>query len=127
MKVSIIVPIYKTEKYLKRTLDSLTNQTLDEVEIICVNDGSPDNSLQILKEYKEKYADKNIVIIDKKNEGVWKARIDGIKVATGEYIAFTDSDDYVEPDFVEKLYNNAKENSADIAICGFKRIDDSTG
>ena len=127
MKVSIIVPIYKTEKYLRRTLDSLTNQTLDAVEIICVNDGSPDNSLQILKEYKEKYADKNIVIIDKKNEGVWKARIDGIKVATGEYIAFTDSDDYVEPDFVEKLYNNAKENSADMAICGFKRIDDSTG
>lgn len=127
MKVSIIVPIYKTEKYLRRMLDSLTNQTLDEVEIICVNDGSPDNSLQILNEYKEKYTDKNIVIIDKKNEGVWKARIDGIKVATGEYITFVDSDDYVDLQFAEKLYNKVQENSDDIAICGFKRIDAKTG
>lgn len=66
IKVSIIVPVYKVEKYIRRSMDSLVNQTLDEVEIICINDGSPDNCLEILKEYKEKYTNKNIVIIDKK-------------------------------------------------------------
>ena len=73
-------------------MDSLVNQTLEEIEIICINDGSPDNCLEILKEYKEKFSNKNIVIIDKKNEGVWKGRFDGIKAAKGEYIGFTDSD-----------------------------------
>ena len=77
IKVSIIVPVYKVEKYLNRSMDSLVNQTLDGVEIICINDGSPDNCLNILKEYKEKYPNKNIVIIDKQNEGVWKGRFDG--------------------------------------------------
>lgn len=126
IKVSIIVPVYKVEKYLRRSMDSLVNQTLDGVEIICINDGSPDNCLQILKEYKEKYTDKNIVIIDKKNEGVWKGRFDGIKAAKGEYIAFTDSDDYIALDYAEKLYNAVKDNDADIAICGFDRIDVET-
>ena len=108
-KVSIIVPVYKVEKYLRRSMDSLVNQTLDGVEIICINDGSPDNCLSILKEYKEKYSDKNIVIIDKKNEGVWKGRFDGIKAATGEYIGFTDSDDYITLDYAEKLYNSIQD------------------
>ena len=101
IKVSIIVPVYKVEKYLNRSMDSLVNQTLDGVEIICINDGSPDNCLEILKEYKEKYPDKHIVIIDKKNEGVWKGRFDGIAVAKGEYIGFTDSDDYIALDYAE--------------------------
>ncbi len=127
IKVSIIVPVYKVEKYLKTCIDSLLNQTLEDIEIICINDGSPDNCLQILKDYKEKYKEKNIVIIDKKNEGVWKGRIDGIKLARGEYIAFVDSDDYVDVKFVEKLYNNIKKNDADISVCGFKRIDSITG
>ena len=126
IKVSIIVPVYKVEKYLRRSMDSLVNQTLDDVEIICINDGSPDNCLNILKEYKEKYTDKNIVIIDKKNEGVWKGRFDGIKAAKGEYIAFTDSDDYITLDYAEKLYNAAKKNNADIAVCGFYRVDTDT-
>ena len=125
-KVSIIVPVYKVEKYLRRSMDSLVNQTLDGVEIICINDGSPDNCLNILKEYKEKYTDKNIVIIDKKNEGVWKGRFDGIKAATGEYIGFTDSDDYIALDYAEKLYNAAKQSQADISICGFYRVDTDT-
>ena len=125
-KVSIIVPVYKVEKYLKRSMDSLVNQTLDGVEIICINDGSPDNCLSILKEYKEKYSDKNIVIIDKKNEGVWKGRFDGIKAATGEYIGFTDSDDYITLDYAEKLYNAAKKNNADISVSGFYRVDTDT-
>lgn len=127
IKVSIIVPVYKVEKYIHRSMDSLVNQTLDGVEIICINDGSPDNCPQILKEYKEKYPDKNIVIIDKENEGVWKGRFDGIAKARGEYIGFTDSDDYIALDYAEKLYNAAKKTDADIAICGFDRIDVDTG
>ncbi len=125
-KVSIIVPVYKVEKYLRRSMDTLVNQTLDGVEIICINDGSPDNCLDILKEYKEKYKEKNIVIIDKKNEGVWKGRFDGIKVAKGEYIGFTDSDDYITLDYAEKLYNAAKQSEADISICGYYRVDTDT-
>lgn len=126
-KVSIIVPVYKVEKYLRRSMDSLVNQTLDSVEVICINDGSPDNCLSILKEYKEKYPEKNIVIIDKKNEGVWKGRFDGIKAANGEYIAFTDSDDYITLDYAEKLYNAAKKNNSDISVSGFYRVDTETG
>lgn len=125
-KVSIIVPVYKVEKYLRRSMDSLVNQTLDGVEIICINDGSPDNCLNILKEYKEKYPQKNIVIIDKKNEGVWKGRFDGIKAAKGEYIGFTDSDDYITLDYAEKLYKAAKKSNADISVCGFYRVDTDT-
>lgn len=125
-KVSIIVPVYKVEKYLKRSMDSLVNQTLQDIEIICINDGSPDNCLEILKEYKAKYPEK-IVIINKQNEGVWKGRYDGIKIATGEYIGFTDSDDYVALDYAEKLYNSAKKYEADISVCGFYRVNADTG
>lgn len=126
IKVSIIVPVYKVEKYLRRSMDSLVNQTLDGVEIICINDGSPDNCLSILREYEKNYPDKNIVIIDKQNEGVWKGRFDGIKAARGEYIGFTDSDDYITLDYAEKLYNAAKKNDADISVCGFYRVDTDT-
>ena len=126
IKLSIIVPCYKVEKYLTRCLDSLINQTLEDIEIICVNDGSPDNSLKILKEYQKQNKDK-IIIIDKENEGVWKARLDGIKKATGEYIGFIDSDDYVKLNFAEKMYTKAKKENADICVCGFDRIDLETG
>ena len=125
-KLSIIVPCYKVEKYLPRCLDSLVNQTLKDIEIICINDGSPDNCLKILKDYQKKYKDK-IVIIDKKNEGVWKGRKDGIKKATGEFIGFVDSDDYVDLNYAELLYNKAKKENADISVCGFDRIDLDTG
>lgn len=125
-KVSVVVPCYKVEKYISRCIESLINQTLKDVQIICVNDGSPDNTLSILKEYKEKIGE-NFIIIDKKNEGVWKARVDGIKSASGEYIAIVDSDDYVEANYLERLYSTAKNKSADIAICGFSRIDNETG
>lgn len=125
-KLSIIVPCYKVEKYLPRCLDSLLNQTLEDIEVICINDGSPDNCLKILKKYQKEYPDK-LVIIDKKNEGVWRGRKDGIKKATGEFIGFVDSDDYVALDFAEKLYNAAKKNQADISVCGFDRIDLETG
>lgn len=125
IKVSIIVPVYNMEKYLRRSMDSLVNQTLKEIEIICINDGSKDTSIDILNEYKEKYQDK-VIILDKQNEGVWKGRFDGIKLAKGEYITFTDSDDYVALDYAEKLYNSAKANDADISICGFYRVDTDT-
>lgn len=125
-KISIIVPVYKVEKYLRRSMDSLVNQTLDGVEVICINDGSPDNCLSILKEYQEKYKNKNIVIIDKQNEGVWKGRYDGIKKATGEYIAFVDSDDYITLDYAEKLYTAAKKNDSDIVVSGYYRVDVET-
>lgn len=126
-KVSIIVPVYNVEKYLEKNINSLINQTLEDIELIFVNDGSPDNSLKIIKDYQEKYKDKNIIIVDKQNEGVWKARIDGIEKASGKYITFVDSDDYVEPDFAKKMYNNISENKSDIAICGFRRIDTNSG
>lgn len=125
-KLSVIVPVYKVEKYLRRSMDSLVNQTLDGVEVICINDGSPDNCIDILKEYKEKYPDKNIVIIDKENEGVWKGRFDGIAKATGEYISFVDSDDYITLDYAEKLYNAAKKNNTDIVVSGYYRVDVDT-
>ena len=125
-KVSIIVPVYKVEKYLRRSMDSLVGQTLDGVEIICINDGSPDNCLSILKEYQAKYTDKNIVIIDKQNEGVWKGRFDGIQKATGEYITFVDSDDYIKLDYAEKLYIAAKKNKSDIVVSGYYRVDVET-
>lgn len=124
--VSVIVPCYKVEKYISRCIDSLLNQTLKNIEIICVNDGSPDNTLEILKKYKEKFGE-NFSIIDKKNEGVWKARVDGINIAKGEYIAIVDSDDYVETNYLERLYNEIKKQKADIVICGFSRIDNETG
>ncbi len=124
-KLSIIVPVYNVEKYLRRCLDSLVNQSLSEIEVICINDGSKDNSLSILREYEKKYKDK-IKIIDKENEGVWKGRFDGVKKASGEYIGFVDSDDYVNEDFALKLYSNAIRNNSDIAVCGFDRIDMET-
>lgn len=126
IKLSIIVPCYKVEKYLPRCLDSLVNQTLEDIEIICINDGSPDNCIGILKDYQEQYGNK-IVIIDKQNEGVWKGRMDGIQVAQGEYIGFVDSDDYVALDFAEKLYIAATTENADISVCGFDRIDLDSG
>lgn len=125
-KVSVVVPCYKVEKYLPKCLASLVGQTLQDIEIICINDGSPDNCLAILLKWQERYPNK-IVVIDKPNEGVWRGRWDGIRVARGEYIGFLDSDDYAEPNFVELLYRAAKENHADIAVCGYDRIDLDTG
>ncbi len=125
-KLSIVVPCYKVEQYLPRCLDSLVGQTLEDIEIVCVNDGSPDGCLSILKEYRERYGSR-IVIIDKKNGGVWKARKDGIMAASGEYIGFVDPDDYVHRDYAAKLYEAAVGKDADIACCGFYRIDSDTG
>lgn len=126
VKASIVVPCYKVEKYLPRCLDSLVGQTLEDIEVICINDGSPDRCIDILRDYEARNPGK-VVVIDKPNEGVWKGRRDAIAIARGEYIGFVDSDDYVAPDFAESLYRAAKEAEADISVCGFHRVDVDTG
>lgn len=120
IKVSIIVPIYNVEKYLKRCLDSLVNQTLKDIEFICVNDGSTDDSLDILNEYAKR--DERIVVINQENFGQSVARNRGIDVAKGEYIGFVDSDDWVSEDYFEKLHNSAIQNNAEIAVGGIIRL-----
>lgn len=117
-KVSVIVPVYNVEKFLPRCLDSIINQTLKDIEIICINDGSPDNCLSILEDYAKK--DSRIRIINQENSGPSVSRNKGILMAQGEYIGFVDSDDWLDPDFYEKLYAAAKESDADIAACGIK-------
>ena len=117
MKVSVVVPVWNVEKYLKKCLESLVNQTLNDIEIIVVNDGSPDNSQVIIDEYVEMYPGK-VVSVVQDNAGQGAARNTGIAIAKGEYIAFVDSDDYVDLCMYEKLYRNAKDNSSDIVICG---------
>ena len=116
-KVSVIVPVYCVEKYIPKCLDSLVNQTLEDIEVIVVNDGSPDNSQKIIDKYAKKYPNK-IKSFKKENGGQGSARNYGLTKANGEYIGYVDSDDYVELDMYEKLYNKAKNDNLDIAICG---------
>ena len=123
---SVVVPCYRAERYLPACLDSLLSQTLEGLEIICVNDGSPDGTLDILNDYQRRHCDK-IVVIDKENEGVWQARLDGIALARGKYIGFVDSDDYVEPTYAEALYSAAVTHDADVVVGGFERTDLDTG
>ena len=111
-KVSIIVPVFNVEKYLRECLDSLINQTLDDIEIICVNDGSTDNSIEILQEYCAK--DSRIKVINKENSGYGISMNMGIESACGEYIGIVESDDFAESNMFEDLYNLAKEKNADI-------------
>lgn len=111
--VSVIVPVYKVEKYLPECLDSLLGQSLKDIEIICVDDGSPDNCGKILDEYAGK--DPRIKVIHQKNGGLSNARNSGLKEASGKYINFVDSDDFVNSEFLEKLYDAAERNQADIA------------
>ena len=114
-KVSVIIPVYNVEKYLRECLESVINQTLKDIEIICVNDGSTDNSLEILKEYAQK--DERIVVISQENSGVSIARNVALDCAKGEYVCFMDPDDlYPDNDVLEVLYNKAKENN--VKICG---------
>lgn len=114
IKVSVIVPIFNKEAYLKECLDSLINQSLKEIEIICVNDGSTDNSLTILKEYSQK--DSRIIISNQDNNGPGNARNNGLKKSKGEYVAFIDADDWIELDTLKKVYENAKENDSDLVL-----------
>ena len=114
-KVSVIIPVYNVEKYLSECLDSVVNQTLKDIEIICVNDGSLDGSAEILEEYAQK--DNRIKVITQENRGVSEARNSGLKIASGEYIAFLDSDDYIDLKFFEQLYKRGIESNSDVVVC----------
>ena len=116
MKVSIIIPVYNVEKYIGKCLDSLVNQTLEDIEIIVVNDGSPDNSQKIIDKYVEKYPNK-IKSFIKENGGQGSARNLGLKYAKGKYISFVDSDDWLEKNAIEEMYNEAIKSKSDIVIC----------
>lgn len=113
--VSISVPVYNADKYLRQCLDSLVNQTLKEIEIVIVNDGSTDGSEKICREYAEK--DSRIVLICKENGGLATARQVALESASGDYFCACDSDDWVEPTMYERLYEKAKESNADIVMC----------
>ena len=117
-KVSVIVPFYNVEGYIEKCLDTLVNQTLEDIEIILVNDGSKDNSILIAKKFLENYP-KKIVYLEKENGGLSDARNYGIPYAKGEYIAFLDSDDYVEKNMYEEMYALAKKENSDMVQCNF--------
>lgn len=117
-KVSVIVPVYNTEKFLRKCIDSLLNQTLEEIEIVIVDDGSTDYSKQILEEYAQRYQDK-IKLYTKANGGQASARNLALKHCSGKYIGFLDSDDYVKEEMFEKLYRKAEKEKLDYVGCGY--------
>ena len=117
IKVSIIIPVYNSEKYLRQCLDSVINQTFKDIEIIVINDGSTDNSLQIIQEYVNKYS--NIKLINKQNEGCYKARNIGLETATGEYIAFLDADDIWRPEKLKKTLDFMTKKGAAFAFTAY--------
>lgn len=117
-KVSVLVPVYNTEKTLSKCLDSILEQTMiDDIEIVIVNDGSTDNSQNIIDKYASKY--KNIIEYKQKNQGLGATRNKGIEIATGEYIAFLDSDDWADKDYYELMYKKAKEENSDLVISSY--------
>ncbi|MCL2370223.1 MAG: glycosyltransferase family 2 protein [Firmicutes bacterium] len=120
MKISVIVPIYKVENYLKKCLESIVNQTYFDLEIILVNDGSPDNSFSIAQQFAQQ--DTRIVLISQENKGLSAARNAGLDIATGDYIAFVDSDDWLSLNYFELLVAAATEFDADIVSCPYKEI-----
>lgn len=118
--VSVVVSMYNVEKYISECIESILTQTYDNLEIILVNDGSTDGTLEICKQYAEK--DKRIIIISKENGGATSCRVAGLERAAGEYIYFSDSDDVLYPETIEKLLSACLENDAQIAVCGFKKF-----
>lgn len=121
IKVSIIIPIYNVEKYIEQCIESVVNQTLKDIEIIIVNDGTKDNSMKKIEKY---LSDPRIIVIDKENGGLSSARNVGLEIAKGEYIAFIDSDDFIELTMLEELYNNSEK--ADIVFSDIIFYDDKT-
>ena len=115
--VSVIIPVFNVEKYLRECLDSLIKQTLKDIEIICVDDGSIDSSLDILNEYKAK--DGRIIVLTQENKNAGVARNTGLSIAKGEYLSFLDSDDIFEPTMLEDMYNTAIKDNSDTVVCTF--------
>lgn len=119
-KISVIVPVYNVEKYLRRCIDSIIGQNYDNMEIILVDDGSTDSSGKICDDYGR--SDTRIIVIHKDNGGLSSARNAGIKIATGEYLCFVDSDDYVDKNILQKLISTALKNDADMCLCDFEYV-----
>lgn len=124
ISVSVVMPIYNAADYLRPALDSVISQTLRDVEIICVDDGSTDHSLAILKEYQKR--DPRVRIVTETNAGPAKARNNGLRRARGEYLSFLDADDFFEPTMLETLYRTAKEKDLDIAVCEYDLFENRT-
>lgn len=122
-KISIIIPVYNVELYLRECMESILNQTLDDIEVIIINDGSTDSSKAIVEEYRCKF--KKIKIINKENEGVSVARNVGVDNSTGEYLIFLDSDDYLEPNMCEVMYKLVNDNNAYVGECAIRKFNDS--
>ena len=120
--ISIVIPVYNVEKYLRDCFDSLLNQTYQDFEVICVDDGSTDESYKTLEEYKNK--DNRFILIKQDNQGAGAARNRGIELAKGDYIQFLDSDDYFEPNMLEKLYLTAKKSNADMVVCSARKVNE---
>ena len=118
--ISVIVPVYNTGIFLSKCIQSILDQTYSNIEIICINDGSTDNSLEILNEFASK--DKRIIVISQENSGVSSARNRGLEIATGDYISFVDSDDSLAPNMYSVLIELMQKYDADIAHCGYKRV-----
>ena len=119
-QISVIVPIYNTEKYIHKCINSILGQSFRDIEIILVNDGSEDNCGQIVNEYQK--ADARIKVIHKENGGLWSARNAGLDIATGKYISFIDSDDWVKREMLEEMYNKAEEHQADLVVCNYNKV-----
>lgn len=124
-KVSVIIPVYQSQRYLRQCLDSVVGQTLKEIEIICVDDGSFDGSAQILREYASK--DGRLRVIRQENAGAGAARNRGLLEASGEYLSFLDADDFFEPDMLERAYRRAKEGAAQVVVYGADRYLEADG
>lgn len=120
-KISVIIPVYNVEKYLPECIDSILNQTFQDFEIICVDDGSTDRSLDILQDYKRK--DDRFVILQQRHAGAGAARNHGLKLAEGKYIQFLDSDDYFEPTLLEELYTRAEKFGSGLTVCSSRKVD----
>lgn len=125
IKISVILPVYNTEEFLDECLTTLINQSLEDIEIICINDGSTDNSLDILEEYAKK--DNRIIIINQENHNAGYSRNQGIKIAKGEYLSFLDADDFFDVNMLEFAYHQAKSQEADICIYKSYLYDNNTG
>lgn len=123
-KVSIIVPVYNVEKYLEKCLNSLVNQTLDEVEILVINDGSTDHSEKIIVYFQNRFPDK-IKSFNKENGGLSDTRNFGLDRATGDYIGFVDSDDFVSPKMFSEMYSLAEKHQAQMVICNLQKVDEN--
>ena len=121
--ISIIIPVYNVEKYLEECLDSLLSQSLNNIEILCINDGSTDRSLDILQQYAKK--DIRLKILNQQNSGSGIARNKGMEQAKGDYLVFLDSDDFFDPTFIEEMYSRALQTESDVVICNFFEFDNT--